>query len=54
MPTYSYHCDECGQDFDRSEGISEHETTKPRCPKCGGRKVAWVPRHINVITTKKS
>lgn len=54
MPTYSYHCDKCGKDFDRSESISEHETATPRCPKCGGRSVSWVPKGMNIITKKKS
>jgi len=54
MPTYSYRCEDCAQDFERSEPISEHETARPRCPKCGGHKVSWIPRTMNVITKKKS
>lgn len=54
MPTYSYHCDKCGQDFERAESISEHEAAKPRCPKCGARQVSWTPRSMNIITKKKS
>jgi len=34
MPTYSYHCDECGIDFDRFQHFSEEPIKQ--CPECGG------------------
>jgi Zn finger protein HypA/HybF involved in hydrogenase expression len=40
--------------FDRAETISDHEVAKPRCPKCGSKKVSVVPGRVNVVTSKKS
>jgi putative FmdB family regulatory protein len=54
MPTYQYRCDKCGKKFERSETISEHETSKANCPKCGSKKVSQVPGNVFVVTSKKS
>jgi len=43
MPTYQYRCEKCGKRFERTETISEHEAVKPQCPKCGSKKVTFVP-----------
>jgi putative FmdB family regulatory protein len=40
MPTYQYRCEKCGKAFERTETISEHDTAKPQCPKCGSKKVS--------------
>ena len=34
MPTYSYHCDACGHDFDAVQRFSEDALTE--CPVCSG------------------
>jgi len=54
MPTYPYRCDKCGKKFERSESISEHETSKAKCPKCGSKKVSQILRNVFVVTSKKS
>ncbi|MGH9340295.1 MAG: FmdB family zinc ribbon protein [Acidobacteriota bacterium] len=54
MPTYQYRCEKCGKTFERTETISEHERTKPQCPKCGSKKVSAVPGRVYVVTSKKS
>ena len=36
MPTYSYHCDACGKDFEKEQRITEAPLKK--CPKCGKLK----------------
>jgi putative FmdB family regulatory protein len=54
MPTYQYRCDKCGKRFETSETISEHATSKAKCPKCGSRKVSQVPGNVFVVTSKKS
>jgi putative FmdB family regulatory protein len=54
MPTYQYRCEKCGKKFERIETISEHEATKPKCPKCGSKKVSFVPGNVYVLTSKKS
>ncbi len=43
MPTYQYRCEKCGKTFERTETISEHEAVKPQCPKCGSKKIIFVP-----------
>ena len=37
MPTYEYHCDACGHDFEQFQSITSKPTKK--CPKCGKNKV---------------
>ena len=54
MPTYQYRCEQCEITFERTETISEHEVAKPKCPKCGSKKVSVVPGRVNVVTSKKS
>src|SRR4051812_16539853 len=36
MPTYSYHCDACGRDFEKEQRISEAAIKK--CALCGKSK----------------
>jgi putative FmdB family regulatory protein len=33
MPTYSYHCDACGHDFDAVQRFADEALTD--CPQCG-------------------
>jgi putative FmdB family regulatory protein len=55
MPTYKYLCEKCGKKFERTETISEHEALKKlKCPKCGSKKVSFVPSNVYVVTSKKS
>ena len=54
MPTYQYRCRECGNSFECTETITEHEAAKARCPKCNSKKVIQVPGRIHVVTSKKS
>jgi putative FmdB family regulatory protein len=54
MPTYQYRCDKCGKKFERSETISEHGTSKAKCPNCGSKKVSQIPCNVFVVTSKKS
>jgi len=54
MPTYQYRCDKCGKKFERSETVSEHGTSKAKCPKCGSEKVSQIPSNVFVVTSKKS
>ena len=54
MPTYQYHCKNCGKSFERTETISEHEILKVKCPKCDSKNVTQVPGRVHVVTSKKS
>jgi putative FmdB family regulatory protein len=54
MPTYAYRCEQCGESFEQVETISEHGTSRPACPKCGGDRIASVPTAFVAMTGKKS
>jgi putative FmdB family regulatory protein len=54
MPTYQYRCEKCGKKFERTETISEHEAEKSKCPKCGSKKVSYVPGNVYVVTPKRA
>ena len=54
MPTYKYRCEKCGKRFERTETISEHRTSKAKCPTCGSEKVSQIPGNVFVVTSKKS
>jgi putative FmdB family regulatory protein len=49
MPTYHYRCEKCGKKIERTETISEHEAIKLKCPKCGSKKVSFVPGNVYVV-----
>jgi putative FmdB family regulatory protein len=54
MPTYQYRCEKCGKKFERTETISEHETLKMKCPKCGSKKVSLVPGNVYVVPPRRA
>jgi putative FmdB family regulatory protein len=54
MPTYQYRCAKCGNTFERSEHVSEHERSHPQCPKCQSAQVEPVLSDFYAKTAKKS
>jgi putative FmdB family regulatory protein len=60
MATYDYQCRDCGEEFTRSEHISEHASglqgsaSALRCPKCESQQVECVVSAAYVHTRKKS
>lgn len=54
MPTYEYRCGSCGEVFEHHESVAEHETMKPKCPKCRNEKVTRAYSRFYVKTAKKS
>jgi putative FmdB family regulatory protein len=54
MPTYVYRCEQCKETFEQVETMSEHGTSKPRCPHCGSDRIARVPAPFMAQTAKKS
>jgi len=38
MPTFTYVCKECGENFDLLVGVTA-ERVEPKCRKCGSKKV---------------
>ena len=54
MPTYEYECKKCGNQFERSERISEHGSKRVRCPECKSTSVRQMVSGVSVQTSKKS
>lgn len=54
MPTYSYQCAACRKRFSKTMTISEHDKARPKCPKCGSRKVQQQIVPFGAVTSKKS
>ena len=54
MPSYSYHCQQCGKRFTTVEPISAHSDRKPACPKCGSKRVQRVFGAFFAKTSRKS
>ncbi len=54
MPTYVFRCEKCGERFERSMTVAEHDTAKPPCPKCKGRKVSHEISGFFAKTSRKS
>lgn len=54
MPLYEYRCTACNEQFARTETVSEHGASRPRCPKCGSRSVEPVFSPFFAKTVRKS
>ena len=54
MPTYVYRCEQCQETFEQIETMSEHGTSRPKCPQCGSDRIARVPAPFTAKTAKKS
>jgi putative FmdB family regulatory protein len=54
MLTYEYRCDKCGERFEQTETLAQHEAGKPACPKCESESVSRVFSAPQVKTSKKS
>ena len=54
MPTYNYKCGKCKKKFTIVMTISEHDKRKPKCPKCGSRKVTQQIAAFFAVTSDKS
>jgi putative FmdB family regulatory protein len=54
MPTYEYACKECGHTFTIRLHIEEHDKKRPKCPKCGSRKLEHLYSAFFAKTAKKS
>ncbi len=47
MPVYTYHCDNCGVEFDRHQKFSDTPLT--RCPECGKKTLHKVYGPVGVV-----
>jgi putative FmdB family regulatory protein len=54
MPVYEYRCDECGELFEQTETLAEHEAGSPTCPKCKSERVSRRFSTFQVKTSRKS
>lgn len=54
MPTYQYHCLDCGHDFETIEHIDEHARGHPPCPACRSEHVEQVFSPFFAKTARKS
>lgn len=54
MPTYEYHCKECGQEFSLFQSMAAHTREGARCPQCGSDRVAQKVSTFTAQTAKKS
>lgn len=54
MPVYDFRCSKCNKKFTRMMSISEYESRKYKCPKCGSGRVEQLVSSFLTITSKKS
>jgi putative FmdB family regulatory protein len=54
MPTYVFTCKACGERFEKNMSLTERETTKVSCPKCGGGEVERVYSSFFAKTSRKA
>ena len=49
MPTYEYHCTDCGSKFEVRASMKEKEKgLKPVCPTCGSKTALAVPSTVAI------
>ena len=57
MPTYEFHCEKCGKNFEQIWSLSEYDKrikAKNKCPSCASTKVVKTISVVQVKTSKKS
>ena len=54
MPSYAFRCVKCGKRFKLDMSISEYESRRIKCAKCGSLKVTRVYEPFVAQTSKKS
>ena len=54
MPVYEYYCDKCKRDVQVTLSISEHNTAKVACPRCGNKALRPLVSTFFSQTSRKS
>ena len=54
MPMYDYKCLDCGKESLVALTLTQHESNKVTCPKCGSGKMQQLYTSFIAHTTKKS
>ena len=47
MPVYTYHCTNCGVQFDKQQSFSDQPLT--RCPECGKKTLKKVFQPVGIV-----
>ena len=47
MPVYTYHCSNCGVQFEKQQSFSDQSLIK--CPECGKRALKKVYRPVGIV-----
>lgn len=53
MATYEFRCKKCKRIFEKTMSFSEHERSKPACPKCKSRSVEQRPSVFQTTASSK-
>lgn len=54
MPTYTFKCQDCHEEFSLKLTFQEREAKEYKCPKCGGKNLEPVFAGFYAKTSKKS
>ncbi|MFQ6110645.1 MAG: zinc ribbon domain-containing protein [Nitrospinota bacterium] len=54
MPTYDFRCKACGKTVSMIMSFKEYDSKRPKCPKCGSRRLERLVTPFSTITSKKS
>ena len=54
MPHYTFHCQDCGKEFETVLHISDLDQGTVQCPHCGSKHVAQTMAAFAAVTSKKS
>lgn len=54
MATYEFRCKKCKRNFEKTMTFSEHERSKPTCPKCKSRSVEQRPSVFQTTASSKA
>jgi putative FmdB family regulatory protein len=54
MSTYEYECKDCGQKFEKTLSMAEHDKLHPACPKCKSKHVEQMFSVFSAKTSSKT
>lgn len=54
MPNYTFERKKCGEYFDVTQSIQDHDRHRDKCPKCGSKDVRQKFSTFFAKTSKKS
>lgn len=54
MPVYEYICKDCHKEFEEVLTLTEYESDKIVCPRCGSKNIEQEFAEFFAVTSKKS